>query len=67
MTTWHDDEPLNEAIHFFINLTCPTAGFERNSNFWLAVCLNNAEWAVEIQRRLEEANLPIGDWPPNVR
>jgi hypothetical protein len=67
MTTWHDDEPLNEALNFFVNLTCPTAGLERNSNFWVAVSLNNAEWAVEIQRRLEDANLPIGDWPPNVR
>lgn len=67
MTTWHDDEPLDEALDFFVNLTCPTAGFERNSNFWFAVCLNNAEWAVEINRRLEEADLPIGDWPRSVR
>jgi hypothetical protein len=66
MTISHGGEPLNEALDFFANLSCPTAGFERNSNFWLAVCLNNAEWAAEIQRHLEEANLPIGDWPPNL-
>ncbi len=67
MTTWHGDETLDEALDFFAHLTCPTAGFERNSNFWVAVSLNNAEWAVQIQRRLEEANLPIGDWPPDVQ
>jgi hypothetical protein len=67
MTTSHDDEPLDEALDFFANLTCPTAGFERNSNFWVAVSLNNDEWAVEIQQRLEKADLPIGDWPPPVR
>jgi hypothetical protein len=67
MTTWHDDEPLDEALDFFASLTCPTAGFEQNSNFWVAVSLTNAEWAREIQRRLDEANLPIGDWPPTVR
>jgi hypothetical protein len=66
MTTWHDDELLNEALDFFANLSCPTAGFERNSNFWLAVSLNNTEWAAEIQRHLEKANLPTGDWPPNL-
>lgn len=66
MTTWHDDEPIDEALDFFVNFTCP-AGFERNSNFWLAVCLNNGEWAAEIQRRLELASLPVGDWPPRVR
>jgi hypothetical protein len=32
MTTWHDDEPLDEALDFFANLTCPTAGFERSGN-----------------------------------
>jgi hypothetical protein len=37
MTTWHDDEPLDEALDFFVSLTCPTAGFERNSNFWVAM------------------------------
>lgn len=67
MTTWHDDEPLAEALHFFANLTCPTTGFEQNSNFWIAISLNNAEWAAEIQRYLEGASLPSGDWPPLVR
>jgi hypothetical protein len=59
MTTWHDDEPLDEALDFFVSLSCPTAGFERNNNFWIAMSLNNAEWAVQIQQHLEEANLPI--------
>ena len=67
MTTWHDDGSLADALDFFVNFTCPTAGFERNSNFLLAVCVGNSEWATAVQRRLEETNLPIGDWPPSVR
>ena len=67
MTTWHDDEPLSEALDFFANLTSPTAGFEQNSNYWVAVSLDNTEWARELQLRLGEANLPSGDWPPTVR
>ena len=67
MTTWHNDESLDEALAFFANLTCPTTGFERNSNFWVAVSVTNAGWACELQRCLEEAKLPIGDWPPPLR
>ena len=61
MTTSHDDEQLDEAIDFFVNLTCPTAGFEKNSNFWVAVSLNNDEWAGKLQQCLEKAILPTGD------
>jgi hypothetical protein len=67
MTTWHDDEPLDEAFDFFVNLTCPTMGFEANSNFWVAVSLTDAGWTHEIKDRLEQANLTIGDWPPHGR
>jgi hypothetical protein len=67
MTTWHCGEPLGEALDFFANLTCPTMGFEANSNFWVAVSLTDAAWTHEIQERLEQANLPVGDWPPHVR
>jgi hypothetical protein len=65
MTTSHDDEPLEEALYFFTNCTCPTAGFETNSNFWVAVCVDNSEWAATIERHLRDADLPVGDWPPN--
>ena len=67
MTTAHDNEPLDQALDFFASLTSPTAGFERNRNFRVAVSLNNAEWAAQIQRHFEEANRSIGDWPPTVR
>jgi hypothetical protein len=31
MTTWHQNETLDEACDFFINLGVPTAGFEADS------------------------------------
>ena len=55
MTTWHKADTLEEALDFFINLAEPTSGLDRNSDYWVAVCVNNSEWAAEIRRRLEAA------------
>jgi len=56
MTTWHEADTLDEALDFFINLAEPTSGLDRNSDYWVAVCVNNSEWAAEIRRRLEAAH-----------
>jgi len=55
MTTWHEDETLDEACDFFTNLAIPTAGFEADSDYWVAVCVDNPEWAATIRRQLELA------------
>lgn len=55
MTTWHQNEPLEEAPDFFINFAHPTGDFARDSNCWLAISLNNAEWTESIRRKLESA------------
>jgi hypothetical protein len=47
---------LGEALDFFINLAEPTSGLDRNSDYWVAVSVNNSEWAAEIRRRLEAAH-----------
>ena len=60
MTTWHDDEPLEEALDFFANLTYPTMGFEANSNFWVAVSLTNAEWSVKSNDTLNRQTFRLG-------
>ena len=65
MTTWHEDEALEEALDFFAKFTCPTAGLGENSNFWLSICVRNVAWAAEIERHLENSILPVGEWPPN--
>jgi hypothetical protein len=55
MTTWHEKESLTEALDFFITLAYPTDGFETDSNYWVAVSLDNAEWAATIRRQLGQA------------
>jgi hypothetical protein len=54
MTTWHDNESLNEAIEYFLEVACPTDGFASDSDYWLAISLGNAEWTRNIGARMEE-------------
>ena len=59
MTTWHDDESLEEALDFFVNYSCPTDGFAPDSDYWLAFCVNNSAWTEKIRKRLDSANAAV--------
>jgi hypothetical protein len=52
MTTWHADEPLEEALWFFRMLAIPAEGhvFEDFQRF--AVAVGNPTWAAEMERAL---------------
>jgi hypothetical protein len=52
MTTWHDDEPLEDAVWFFKELALPdeTHGVPSFDRF--AVAVGNLEWADTITRAL---------------
>jgi|SRR5580704_5704013 hypothetical protein len=54
MTTWHDDESLDEAVWFFKELALPdeTQGVGTFDRF--AVAVGNPEWADTITRALSE-------------
>jgi hypothetical protein len=56
MTTWHPDDTLEEAVEYFINWAHPTHGFAEGSDCWMAICVNNKEWAATIRQKFEEAN-----------
>lgn len=51
MTTWHADEALEDALDFFIDLAHPTEGFAGGSESWVALVINNSEWADLIRRK----------------
>ena len=53
MTTWHDDETLEEALDFFVTLAVPTQGFEVDSGFRVVMCLGNSGWAETATRVLQ--------------
>jgi hypothetical protein len=53
MTTWHANDTLEEALDYFLLFSCPTEGFLANSDYWLAMCVNNPAWAAIVEKRLE--------------
>jgi hypothetical protein len=55
MTTWHDNETLEEALDFFNMLALPTEGLMPNSRYRVAVCVGNPAWAVKAKQSLESA------------
>jgi hypothetical protein len=53
MSTWHDDEPLEEAIWFFSNGASPPDG-EMDGVSYLAVTIGNDAWADTVERALSD-------------
>jgi glutamyl/glutaminyl-tRNA synthetase len=60
-TTWHDDEPLSEALWYFANCAYPDDAFEFDCRDWVALSVGNVEWEREIRSELVDKN---EGWPP---
>jgi len=52
MTTWHDDESLEEALWFFVHSAVPTASYRQACTDWVVAVLGNAEWEQEIRSKI---------------
>ncbi len=57
MTTWHDNETLEQALDFFITCAVPTDGFAIDSSFRLVVCIGNPDWSEIAIRVLQTTPL----------
>ena len=53
MTTWHDDETLEETLDFLATSAWPTDGFAPDSDFRLVISVANQQWAAQAQKFLE--------------
>ncbi|MBA3351611.1 MAG: hypothetical protein H0U23_04155 [Blastocatellia bacterium] len=54
MTTWHNLEPLEETIWFFLNSMWPDPAFEDSFNSSIAVIIGSKEWATTVRAALQE-------------
>ena len=52
MTTWHDDEPLSEALWFFLNTAFPHELYESGCRASIAIVIDNQSWADECSESL---------------
>ena len=49
MTTWHDDEPLQEAVDFFLTNATPDEAFEGKCTGAVAVVIGSDEYAETVR------------------
>ena len=52
MTTWHEDEPWEEALWFALNSTVPALAYEATTRTVVAVSIANPGWAHRAQEYL---------------
>jgi hypothetical protein len=60
MTTWHDDESLEEAVWFAVHNAWPTPAYERDTRAVVAVAVGAPQWASRINDYLQ-AGAPFPD------
>jgi len=44
MTTWHDDERLEEALWFAVNSAFPAGAYEQTCKTLVTVTIGNQDW-----------------------
>ena len=54
MTTWHDQESLDEALWFFLNCAFPATDYEDSCRAELVVVIDNENWATQLKARLAD-------------
>jgi hypothetical protein len=54
MTTWHDDEMLDDVLWFFLNCVIAAGKCESSCQSFLAISVDNDEWAKTIKTRLSD-------------
>jgi hypothetical protein len=60
MTTWHDDESLEEALWFAMTAAWPAQAYEATTNAVVALAVNSPEWSERITKYLD-AGVPLRD------
>ena len=55
MTTWHDDETLEEALWFAVNSAFPAGAYTETCKTLVAVAVGSEGWGSEIAKKLSES------------
>jgi hypothetical protein len=62
ITTWHAEDPLAEAVWFFLNCTWPAQDYVHTCSDWIAAVIGNPAWEAEVRAKLlaekEESGSP---------
>ena len=55
MTTWHDDETLEEALEYLVTCAVPSDGFTPDSDYRLVISVANQQCTAQAQKFLASA------------
>jgi hypothetical protein len=58
MTTWHADEPLEDAVWFAVNTAWPADAYESSTRAVVALSVDSREWSERIAKYLD-AGAPL--------
>ena len=57
MTTWHSEEPLSEALWFFINSAFPARAYEKTCKDWIIAPIGNSDWEQSLRAEIASTDL----------
>jgi len=52
MTTWHEDEPLSDAIWFFISAAFPDESYEKSCLEWIVAAVGTNQWNESVRTEM---------------
>ena len=60
MTTWHDSEPFDEALWFFLTTAWPDEHYFDSTRAAVAISVGSPEWALAISSALQDVRGFVG-------
>lgn len=54
ITTWHAEEPISEAVWFFLNCAWPADDYVHTCSDWIAAVIGNPAWEAEVRAKMLE-------------
>ena len=55
MTTWHEDQALDEALWFAVNNAFPAGAYEETCKTLVAIAIGSQDWGSQIAKNLSES------------
>jgi hypothetical protein len=52
ITTWHAEDPISEAVWFFLNCAWPADDYVHTCSDWIAAVIGNPAWEAEVRAKL---------------
>ena len=52
VTTWHENEPVSDAVCYFDLCAYPSSDFEQDCLDWIAIAVGDESWESEISAAL---------------